>query len=97
MRPADGRRTDAEVVPSNVRNGLLGSGAKGHARMRRRVRNDPDRGPAEEGAVVTYSRLSGRGKQQAGKPPGTVYRGARGAVHAKTSGPTIPTRAAGEI
>ena len=29
--------------------------------MRRRVRNDPDRGPAEEGAVVTYSRLSAHG------------------------------------
>ncbi len=31
--------------------------------MRRRVRNDPDHGPAEDGAVVTYSRLSARGGQ----------------------------------
>ncbi len=29
--------------------------------MRRQVRNDPDRGPADDGAVVTYSRLSSRG------------------------------------
>ena len=33
--------------------------------MRRRVRNDPDYGPADEAAVVTYSRLSSREARRA--------------------------------